>query len=79
MEGLWFHRWASEPNKGQSKLGKAVQSLLARGLVESVDPKCGFPSAQFTTAGLEALRAWRPILVSKTSVIETTKQVNFKY
>ncbi len=56
-EGLWLHRWASGPHKGQPKLGKAVQSLLARGLVEIVDPERGLPSAQFTTAGLEALRA----------------------
>ncbi len=55
-EGLWLHRWASGPNKGQPKLGKAVQSLLARGLVEIVDPERGLPSAQFTAAGLEALR-----------------------
>jgi hypothetical protein len=56
-EGIFLHRWAGGPHKGKPKLKPAVQSMLARGLVEIVDPQGGLPFAQFTAAGLEALRA----------------------
>src|SRR5512135_511595 len=55
--GIWLRRWASGPHQGRPKLGKVVQGLLDRGLVEIIDPERGFPSARFTAAGLEAPRA----------------------
>ena len=56
-DGIWLHRWAGGPLKGQPKLGRtAIRTLLARGLVEIVDPPGRLPFARFTRAGLEALR-----------------------
>jgi len=56
-EGIQLLRWAAGPNKGQPKLKAAVQSMLARGLVEVVNPERGIPCARFTEAGIEALQA----------------------
>ena len=37
-EGIWLHRWAGGPQKGQPKLSRtAIRTLLERGLVEIVD------------------------------------------
>jgi hypothetical protein len=55
-EGIFLYRWIGGPNKGQPKLNKAVQSLLARGLIEIVDPKRGLPFARFTPFGFKALK-----------------------
>lgn len=56
-EGIFLYRWAGGPSKGQPKLNKtAVQSLLARGLIEIIDPERGLPFARFTPAGFEALK-----------------------
>jgi hypothetical protein len=56
-EGIFLHRWAGGPHKDKPKLKAPVQSMLARGLVEIVDPEGGLPFARFTAAGIEALRA----------------------
>jgi len=56
-EGFFLRRWGSGPQKGTPKVGATLQSMLARGLVEIVDPKTGFPCARFTPAGIAALRA----------------------
>ena len=56
-DGIWLHRWAGGPQKGQPKLSRtAIRTLLARGLVEIVDPPGRLPFARFTDAGLLALR-----------------------
>ena len=56
-EGFFLRRWGSGPQKGTPKVGATIRSMLARGLVEIVDPKPGFPFACFTPAGIAALRA----------------------
>jgi len=57
-DGIFLHRWGSGPHKGKPKLGKAVQSMLDRGLVEIFDPAENAAAyALFTAAGFEALRA----------------------
>jgi hypothetical protein len=56
-DGIWLHRWAAGPLKGQPKLNRtAIRTLLERGLVEIVDPPGRLPFARFTRAGLEGLR-----------------------
>ena len=55
-EGFFLHRWAGGPHQGTPKIGTAIQSMLARGLVEIDDPETGFPFARFTPAGIAALR-----------------------
>lgn len=55
-EGIFLYRWAGGPNKDKPKLNTAVRSLLARGLIEIVDPVHGFPFARFTPAGFKALK-----------------------
>ena len=56
-DGIWLHRWAAGPHQGQPKLSRtAIRTLLARGLVEIVDPPNRLPFARFTDAGLRALR-----------------------
>ena len=55
-DGIWLHRWAAGPHQGQPKLSRtAIRTLLARGLVEIVDPPGRLPFARFTRAGLKAL------------------------
>ncbi len=54
-DGLFLRRWRSGPQAGQPKLPPAIQSMLARGLVE-VRTERGWPRAFFTAAGLVALR-----------------------
>ena len=56
-EGFFLRRWGGGPQKGTPKVGATLRSMLARGLVEIVDPKTGFPCARFTPAGITALRA----------------------
>ena len=56
-EGLWLHRWAGGPQKGQPKLDRtAIRTLLERDLIKIVDPPGRLPFARFTRAGLDALR-----------------------
>ena len=56
-DGIWLHRWAGGPQKGQPKLNRtAIRTLLEHGLVEIVDPPGRVPFARFTGAGLLALR-----------------------
>ena len=56
-DGIWLHRWAGGPQKGQPKLDRtAIRTLLERGLIEIVDPPGRLPFARFTRAGLDALR-----------------------
>ena len=56
-DGLWLQRWAGGPRQGQPKLDRtAIRTLLARGLIEIVDPPDRLPFARFTRAGLDALR-----------------------
>jgi hypothetical protein len=56
-DGIWLHRWAAGPGKGQPKLSRtANRAPLARGPVEIVDPPNRLPFARFTDAGLLALR-----------------------
>lgn len=56
-DGIWLHRWAGGPQKGQPKPGRtAIRTLLERGLVEIVDLPNRLPFARFTDAGLLALR-----------------------
>src|SRR5687767_12263302 len=54
-DGLFLRTWRGGPRKGEPKLPPAVQSLLARGLVELRTERMG-PRAVFTEAGLAALR-----------------------
>ena len=56
-QGIWLRRWVAGPNAGKPKIKSVVQSMLDRGLVEIVDPQRGVPTARFTPAGIEALRA----------------------
>ena len=56
-DGIWLHRWAGGPHKGQPKRSRtAIRTLLERGLVEIVDLPNRLPFARFTDAGLLALR-----------------------
>ncbi len=54
-DGPFLRAWRGGPQKGEPKLPPAVQSLLARGLVEIRPGRLGF-RAVFTEAGLVALR-----------------------
>jgi hypothetical protein len=54
-DGLFLRTWRAGPRKGEPKLPPAVQSMLARGLVEIGMGRLG-PCAFFTAAGLAALR-----------------------
>jgi hypothetical protein len=54
-DGLFLRTWRGGPHKGEPKVPPAVQSLLARGLVELRPGRMG-PRAVFTEAGLAALR-----------------------
>ena len=54
-DGIMLRTWRGGPNAGRPKLPPPVQSLLARGLVELRTDGC-WPTAQFTPAGLAALR-----------------------
>jgi len=54
-DGIMLRTWRGGPNAGQPKLPPAVQSLLARGLVE-LRTGGRWPTAQFTETGLAALR-----------------------
>ncbi|MCK8787385.1 hypothetical protein M0638_23730 [Roseomonas sp. NAR14] len=54
-EGLFLRNWRGGPRQGQPKLPPAVQSMLARGLVEIGPGRIGY-RACFTAAGLTALR-----------------------
>jgi hypothetical protein len=54
-DGIMLRTWRGGPNASQPKLPPAVQSMLARGLVElRTDGR--WPTARFTEAGLAALR-----------------------
>ncbi|MBD0275582.1 MAG: hypothetical protein ICV73_27095 [Acetobacteraceae bacterium] len=55
-DGLFLRSWRGGLQKGAPKLPPAIQSLLARGLVEVRAERIGF-RAVFTEAGLAALRA----------------------
>lgn len=57
QDGIRLHRWVTGPHQGQPKLNAPVRSMLARGLVDIVEPDGRLPVARFTAAGLEALRA----------------------
>jgi hypothetical protein len=54
-EGIYLRPWRSGPLQGQARLPAAVQSMLARGLVEIQPARPGW-RAIFTEAGLAALR-----------------------
>ena len=55
-EGFHLRTWRSGPKAGQPKVPKAMEGLIARGLVE-VAPQSGpFARAHCTPAGLEAVR-----------------------
>ena len=56
-DGIWLHRWAAGLLKGHLKLDRtAIRTLLARGLIEIIDPPGRLPFARFTRADLEGLR-----------------------
>ena len=55
-EGLLLRTWRGGPQAGQPKLPPAVQTMLARGLVEIRIVRPPWPRAFFTAAGLAALR-----------------------
>jgi hypothetical protein len=55
-DGLFLRTWRGGPHKGEPKVPPAVQSLLARGLVEVRTERGRMPRAFFTAAGLVALR-----------------------
>ena len=40
-EGMFLRSWRSEPQQGQARLPAAVQSMLARGLVEILPARAG--------------------------------------
>jgi hypothetical protein len=54
-DGLYLRSWRSGPQQGQARLPAAVQSMLARGLVEIAPSRPGW-RALFTETGLAALR-----------------------
>ncbi len=54
-DGIMLRTWRGGPNAGQPKVPPAVQSMIARGLVE-VRTDGRWPTAHFTEAGLAALR-----------------------
>ena len=54
-DGIMLRTWRGGPYQGQPKLPPPVQSLLARGLV-ALRTDGRWPTAQFTEAGLAALR-----------------------
>jgi hypothetical protein len=55
-EGLLLRTWRGGPQAGQPKLPPAVQTMLARDLVEIRIVQPPWPRAFFTAAGLAALR-----------------------
>ena len=54
--GLFLRTWRDDPQKGQPKIPKAIQTMLDRGLVEIRLNPMGRPAAFFTEAGIEGLR-----------------------
>ena len=54
-DGMLLRAWRSGPDKGQPKVPPAVQSMLARGVLEVRQTPRGF-RAYFTDAGLAAMR-----------------------
>lgn len=54
-DGLFLRIWRGGPQRGEPKIPPAVQSMLARGLVEVGMGRMG-PRAFFTPAGMAALR-----------------------
>ena len=54
-DGIFLRTWRSGPHTGQPKLPPAVQSMMARGLVEVRQERLMY-RAFFTEAGLVALR-----------------------
>ncbi|MBK1660128.1 hypothetical protein [Paracraurococcus ruber] len=58
-EGMFLRCWRTGPLAGQPKIPKAMEGLIARGLVEvsSAPPSILGTRAFFTPAGLTALRA----------------------
>ena len=55
-DGLFLRIWRGGPQAGQPKIPPAVQSMMARGLVEIRLEPSRWPRAFFTEAGLTALR-----------------------
>ena len=57
-EGFFLRCWRTGPKAGQPKVPKAMEGLIARGLVavSSMAPTILGTRAHFTPAGLEALR-----------------------
>jgi hypothetical protein len=54
-EGMFLRVWRGGPLAGKPKLPPAIQTMMARGLVE-IQTDRGMPRAFFTQAGLAALR-----------------------
>jgi hypothetical protein len=55
-EGFFLRTWRGGPQAGQPKLPAAIQSMMARGLVEIQRPEQRWARAFFTEVGLAALR-----------------------
>jgi hypothetical protein len=55
VEGLFLRTWRGGRHKGEPKVPPAMQSMLARGLVELRPGQMG-PRAKLTEPGLAALR-----------------------
>src|SRR3954453_22568433 len=54
--GLFLRTWRDDPQKGQPKIPKAIQSMLDRRLVRIGTNQMGRAAAFFTEAGLNGLR-----------------------
>ncbi|TCZ64868.1 hypothetical protein [Roseicella aquatilis] len=58
-DGIFLRLWRAGPRAGQPKIPKAMEGLIARGLVavSAEPPSILGTRAHFTPAGIEALRA----------------------
>ena len=54
--GLFLRTWRDDPQKGQPKIPKAIQTMLDRGVVKIGTNPMGRAAAFFTETGLEGLR-----------------------
>ncbi len=72
-DGIMLRTWRGGPNAGQPKVPPAVCTMLERGLVE-VHTDGRWPTADFTAAGLAALR----LLAQDRRVLDPTRYAHVR-